>query len=136
MDFPKRTESSRRHKSTARTCETRGCPRSTREGKPHCPEHVDEHPYVQSILSALAGREREEAKVRSRGSGAVDLSGMTAKEVVMHLELRGASTVERLSRDLRLDVDVLEGYVRALVKNGVVGLAKTRRGSTLVRLSK
>jgi len=138
VNFPKAigSNSGRRPSATSRLCETSGCLRATREGKPHCPEHVSENPYVRNILSTLAEREAEEAKVRSRGSRAVNTSGLTARELLLHLQLHGARTVERLSRELQLEVDVLRGYVRALSKKGVIDLSKTGRGSTVVRLSK
>lgn len=121
--------------STTRTCDVRGCVQTTREGKPYCPDHVEQHPYVQNILSILAEREAEEEKVRQRGARAVDPQGLTARELVLHLSLHGARTVERLSRELQLDSKVLDGYVGALVRRGVVALGRTNRGSTVVRLA-
>ena len=121
--------------STTRFCDTVGCSQTTREGKPYCPDHVENHPYVQAILSTLREREQEEEKVRQRGPKAVDPQGLTAKELVLHLSLHGARTVERLSRELQLDAKVLEGYVGALVRRGVIALGRTTRGSTVVRLA-
>ena len=63
------------------------------------------------------------------------LAGLTARELVLHLSLHGARTVERLSRELQLDPKVLDGYVSALVSKGAVTLGRTNRGSTVVRLS-
>lgn len=122
--------------STTRFCDVSGCTQTTREGKPFCPDHVEHHPYVQAILSTLAEREDEEEKVRQRGSKAVNPMGLTAKELVLHLSLHGARTVERLSRELQLDSKVLDGYVGALVRKGVVALGRTNRGSTVVKLAK
>ena len=135
--FPKTIEhlGFRSQSSTTRFCDADGCYQTTREGKPFCPDHVELHPYVQSILSTLAEREAEEEKVRQRGSRAVDVAGLTARELVLHLSLHGARTVERLSRELQLDAKVLDGYVGALVKRGVVALGRTNRGSTVVRLA-
>ncbi|MDC3379430.1 hypothetical protein OAX78_04020 [Planctomycetota bacterium] len=121
--------------STTRACAARRCAATTREGKPYCPDHVESHPYVQNILSILAEREAEEETVRQRGPRAVDPHGLTAKELVLHLSLHGARTVERLSRELQLDTKVLDGYVGALVRRGVVSLGRTNRGSTVVRLA-
>ncbi|MCA8923533.1 MAG: hypothetical protein KDD82_17080 [Planctomycetes bacterium] len=116
-------------------CRSHGCDQTTREGKPFCPDHVEEHPYVREILSTLQRREEEEESVRCRGSRAVDPGGLTARELVLHLSLHGARTVERLSRELQLDPKVLEGYVSALVTQGLVSLGRTNRGSTVVRLT-
>ncbi len=122
--------------ATTRFCDISGCTQTTREWKPFCPDHVERHPYVQSILSTLAEREDEEEKVRQRGPKAVNPTGLTAKELVLHLSLHGARTVERLSRELQLDSKVLDGYVGALVRRGVVALGRTNRGSTVVRLAR
>ena len=122
--------------STTRFCDVSGCQQTTREGKPYCPDHVDHHPYVQSILGMLADREQEEERVRQRGFKAVNPQGLTARELVLHLSLHGARTVERLSRELQLDTKVLDGYVGALVRKGVIALGRTNRGSTVVRLAK
>lgn len=121
--------------STTRFCDVAGCTQTTREGKPFCPDHVELHPYVQTILDTLREREEEEEKVRQRGARAVDPHGLTARELVLHLALHGARTVERLSRELQLDSKVLDGYVGALVRRGVVALGRTNRGSTVVRLA-
>ncbi|RMG16691.1 MAG: hypothetical protein D6731_05570 [Planctomycetota bacterium] len=90
---------------------------------------------MQSILDTLAARQAEEERVRAVGSRAVDLEGLTAKELVLHLSLHGARTVERLSRELQLEVDVLRGYVHRLSEEGTVAIGRTNRGSTIVRLA-
>ena len=111
-----------------------GCLKTTREGKPFCPDHVEQHAYVQGILGMLADREAEEARVRDQGADAVDPEGLTARELILHLTLHGARTVERLSREMQLDGPALQGYVHALVERNVVELGRTNRGSTVVKL--
>ncbi|MGE0708557.1 MAG: hypothetical protein AB7N76_22985 [Planctomycetota bacterium] len=106
----------------------------TREGKPYCPEHVDDHPYVRDLLAALAARQAEEERVRTRGSVEVDLDGITAREVVLHLSLHGARTIERISRELQIDSDVVAGYVDALNERDLIDMSHTNRGSTVVKL--
>jgi len=109
--------------------------KTTREGKPFCPNHVECHSYVQSILHILAEREAETNRVRTKGSVAVDPSGLTAQELVLHLSLHGSRTVERLSREFQLESRVIEEYVDALRVRGKVILGRTTRGSTVVRLA-
>jgi len=120
---------------TTRFCRSSGCVQTTREGKPFCPDHVEHHPYVQEILGTLAEREAEEERVRTTGAPAVDPTGLTARELVLHLSLHGARTLERLARELQLDPAVVDGYVDALVERGLIALGRTNRGSTVVRLS-
>jgi len=119
----------------SRSCDVDSCAHPTREGKPFCPNHVEEHPYVQAILDTLELRRAEEAKVKVRGAGAVDPDGLTARELLLHLTLHGARTVERLSRELQLEVRVLEGYVGALNQRGLIHVGRTHRGSTIVKLT-
>lgn len=112
------------------------CTQTTREGKPFCPDHVEKNAYVQNVLNTLAEREEEEEKVRRRGSRAVNPEGITAREIVLHLSLHGARTLERLSREMNMDARVLDGYVGAMVRRGVISLGRTNRGSTVVKLTK
>lgn len=123
------------HTSTTRSCEHSGCLKTTREGKPYCPDHVERHAYVQSILAILAEREAETARVRKKGPSAVDPSGLTASELMLHLSLHGSRTVERLSREFQLESAVIHNYVTALKGQGKVVLGRTTRGSTVVRLT-
>ena len=118
-----------------RACERSGCSKTTREGKPFCPDHVEQHPYVQTILGGLAEREAETQRVRTKGPSAVDPAGLTAQELVLHLSLHGSRTVERLSREFQLESQVINDYVHALRDEGKVVLGRTTRGSTVVRLA-
>jgi hypothetical protein len=134
--FPKTIDRTpERPSTTSRGCQHAVCEQTTREGKPYCPDHVESHPYVRDILDTLAARHAEEDAVRTVGAEAVNLSGLTARELLLHLSLHGARTVERLSRELQLDSQVLKGYVSALVGDGRVELGRTHRGSTIVKLS-
>lgn len=122
--------------SHTRFCDVPECTQTTREGKPYCPDHVENHPYVQNLLQNLAEREDEEEKVRQRGAKAVNPDGLTIKEIVLHLSLHGARTVERLAREMNLDSKVLDGYIASLKRRGVISFSRTNRGSTVVKLTK
>jgi hypothetical protein len=113
-----------------------GCGDVTREGKPYCTEHVEQHTYVRRILADLARSEDEEAEVRARGAEAVDTDGLLAEEVVRTLQLNGSRTVERLARDTQLAPPVVASYVEALEGIGMVTCSRTRRGATLVHLER
>ena len=121
--------------TTTRTCEARGCYDTTRENKPFCTKHVEEHPYVQRILDILREKEAEHQAVLERGSAAVDLTGLTAKELILHLSLHGSRTLERLCREFQIGAQVMRGYVEALTQNGYVVQGRTLRGNLLVRIS-
>ena len=120
--------------SSTRICEMRGCIKTTRDLKPFCPDHVDEHSYVQEILAALNEDKADKEKVRKKGQAAVDLHGMTAKEIRRTLTLNRAKTVERLARDLKLNVVIVRSYIKSMQKKGQVILGRTTRGSTTVRI--
>jgi hypothetical protein len=120
---------------TIRTCRVAPCAQSTREGKPFCPDHVDQHSYVQEILRILEERKAEEDRVRNGGPEAVNLKGLTARELMVHLMQHGSRTVERLSREFQLEAPVMHDYVSALHTQGLVVVGRTTRGSTVVRLA-
>lgn len=130
-----RTESSVRRMGRPKTkhCEAPDCHAATREGKPYCSDHVEEHPYVQDLLDKLANREAEESRVRRSGARAVDTEGITAQEILVYVIVHGARTVHRLSRELNLDVKTIEGYVRALEREKKVHTTSTKRGSMIVQ---
>lgn len=118
-----------------RHCDVAGCTESTREGKPYCPDHVDHNPYVQELIAKLDERDEQDERVRRRGHKVVDMDSVTVAEILLHLELHGARTEERLVRELNLGLDVLQPYLRALAKRGLVKFGRTRRGSTLLKLT-
>lgn len=113
-------------------CERPDCTKATREGKPYCSDHVEEHPYVRQLLQALADREAEEERVRKRGAREVDLDGVTAQEILSYVTVHGGKTVQRLSRELNIDQKTIRGYARALERGKLVHLTQTRRGATVV----
>ena len=113
-------------------CEVPDCGKATREGKPYCSDHVEEHPYVRDLLQALSDREDEEERVRKRGAREVDLDGVTAQEILGYVAIHGGRTIQRLSRELNLDQKTIRGYARALERGNKAHLTQTRRGSTVV----
>jgi hypothetical protein len=107
---------------------------TTRERKPFCAEHVQEHPYINDLMRRLADSEREVARVKQRGAKEVDTQGLLAREILRELA-HGDRTVERLARDMQIDPSVVDCYVRALARRGRVTLGETSRGNVLVAAS-
>lgn len=119
-----------------RACDAPGCVERTREGKPYCPDHVDHLPYVQELLVALADREAQDEAVQKRGARAVDMeASLTVQEILLHLELHGARTEERLVREINLDAKTLDGYLKALAKRKIITFGRTKRGSVTVKIA-
>lgn len=116
----------RSHRSHTRHCEAAGCLSATREGKQYCSNHVELHPYVQSLLDRLAEKEAEDEDVRQRGAEKVEPYGLTSQELLNFLKQKGSLTIPRLSRELQLELNVVKAYVRGLVK---LGLVTVKRGS-------
>jgi len=117
-------------------CGTPGCLKTTREGKPHCPDHVEDHAYVQEILSQLAARDRELENVSKRGWRAVTLDGITATEILLYLRIHGERTVERVRREhllSRYPKAVTRAYAQALANAKRVTVGRTTRGSLCLR---
>ncbi|MGE0711951.1 MAG: hypothetical protein AB7N76_03305 [Planctomycetota bacterium] len=120
-----------------RRCLEPGCRRSTRHRKPYCPDHVERLPYVQEVLAALEGKEREQAEVAILGPRAVDPDGITAGEILNELAIHGPRSVARLAKDLALSRRLAEHYVEALRREGFVSVQarrRRRRDSAFVRL--
>lgn len=113
-------------------CEAAGCMRSTKERKPYCTDHVDMHPYVAGLVEALADCDRERAQVARRGAKAVDLAGITTREIMGQLWQYGGRTIERLARDLQLPVEVVASYGEAMAEGGLVRLGSSARNNQVL----
>ena len=112
-------------------CDRPGCAQPTREGKPHCAEHLEHMPYVQGLVEAMQKQRREQEAVARLGHEAVDLDGLTAQELLLHLDQSGPLTVERIARALNLQPWVASHYVEALARVGWVRLGSTARGAVV-----
>lgn len=115
-------------------CAVPGCKNTTRESKPFCPDHVEEHPYVAGIVAELDAREEEIALVEKDGAIGVRLAGTVVDDLLRHLDEIGARTVQRLHRErmFKTNVAVTTIYVEAMAEAGLVTLGRTKRGSVVV----
>jgi hypothetical protein len=113
-------------------CTLADCDQPTHEQKPFCTDHVERHPYAVKVLAEINARSQEQQRVKARGWRAVDLTGSTARDLLLELRLRGKRTTPRLSRDLVLPESVVAAYVMAFAKKGWVLLGETARGISLV----
>lgn len=119
-------ETSARKRTTY--CEYPSCSQWTQGGKSYCTDHVTEHPYVKRVIGILNAREAEMDLVRRRGPSAVDVDGYIAKEISNYLLNVGHKSVARIARVLCHDKGILEMYVRAMAKAGIVTIGVTKRG--------
>lgn len=120
-----------------RHCELSGCGLPTREGKPYCSDHVEHNPYAKEVMEKLGQREDddERAGAKTARRKKLNTSGVTATELLHAVAERGPRTVERLCRELNIEMDVLNGYVSALSREGRISLGQTSRGSVVVSLA-
>lgn len=63
----------------------------------------------------------------------VDTS-LTMEEILLILKLHGGRTVERLARDINVNVVTVKAYVALLRKRGLVITGRGKRGNTIVKL--
>jgi len=119
-----------------RTTYCEECGAATREGKRYCSEHVEKHPYVVQLLESLQAKDAEEELVKQRGDEAVQPYGLTSKEIVTLLRVRGALSIPRIARELRLEVPVAESYVNVLAKLGRVVVKKGTRSKMVSLVSR
>jgi len=124
------------YKSQATRCSHPKCDKTTREGKPFCPLHVEDHRYVQHVLAALEARAAEVALIQRQGARAVRVTGPTAREVLSFLKFTGRASVERIAHERKLPTEVVMAVVQVLDKLELVTTGRTRRGSLTVRLIK
>ena len=126
------------------------CGKSTREGKPYCPAHCDEHPYIAALKANMERREKDDAnavKHHERRIGRVNIDGETAQDILMHLRICGPKTVELLSRELHIPIpdggeegppytsfDVINAFAKALKRHGLITMTPMFRGSTMLAL--
>jgi hypothetical protein len=110
-----------------RTCSVDGCFETTRERKIYCTDHVEQQPYIQELLAQIHERESEDNKVMMEGPSAVNMGGITIKEILLLLKQRGPRTEERLTRELHLEKSMVHNYVVALNKKGIVEYHSTAR---------
>lgn len=121
---------------TVHTKECEICGGRTREGKPFCPHHVEHHNYVRNILQILEDQAEEHSNVLTKGVTAIGSNSLTVKEIVRLLSIRGTTTINRIAKDMSLDLKVVEVYVKYLVRRRIARSGETKRGAKTLRLRK
>lgn len=121
-------------KSLSRPCAHPGCRQKTREGKPYCPEHIENLTQVKEILAQLEGKRAEEEVANLGGWKSINRDGITTHEILQMLDLHGPRTMERLARDLKLTEVQISSYIKALKSWNLVTTRRTARGSTIVSI--
>ena len=117
-------------------CESNGCENTTRENKPHCPEHLEEIEYVHNILHVLRQQGVEHERVISQGTRAIKKDSLTVREIILVLSLNGEKTLNYLGRCLQLSEDVLKVYAQYMVTKRIARSHTTHRGSKTLLLVK
>lgn len=110
------------------------CEETTREGKEYCTQHVENHSYIQDLMSRMKDREHEDHEVMMKGSSAVNLDGITVQEIMIHLRQTGTKTMEGLAKALQLEKFILQKYIFALRDLKKVEIISTARECMAVRL--
>lgn len=118
--------------SRVRDCSALGCVKTTREGKPFCPVHVEMHPYVQGVVEV---RDAREAELKGIAKGhKISEDSPLFQEILIHITNYGTKTVERLARDLTIDVPIVKKLAHKMKHKGIITTSRTKRGSTTVSL--
>lgn len=117
-----------------RICKVDACKESTREGKTFCTDHIEFQPYIRALVQKMADRVREDEMVRTEGSKAVNLDGITIQEILLHLRQGGTRTEERLERETQIDKVIIHNYLVRLSLEGTIRFGRTNRNNTCVRL--
>ena len=118
--------------SETKTCHYAGCNKSTRGDKGYCLIHVAHNLYANHVMKELENREYEDTQVKLKGSYKANLNGITAKEILLELNQHGPRTINRLSRELNIELGLIHSYVVALKKCNKIRVSVTRRGATVI----
>lgn len=115
----------------SRRCKQDGCKQSTRDGKPYCPNHVEEADYPRLLLTEIDKREKEvEALLKGKE---IALDGHLVRETQLLLGW-SACTERRLGRMLDIPHKAVEVLVDQLVALQKIKRCRTPRGSVIVEL--
>ena len=107
--------------AATRTCAEPGCGKSTREGKPYCPDHVFLTPYVADLVLRMDRRKKEQEE---------------ADRVERAVKALGATTVGGLARAANVARDRVREVAADLADEGRVTLHYSRNtGRLIVRLA-
>lgn len=117
-----------------RTCKVTACQEATREGKIFCTDHIEFQPYVRDLIQRMTARDQEDVSVLEEGSSAVNLQGITVKEILLHLRQSGSRTEERLEREVQLDRAIIHNYLVRLSMEGIIRFGRTARNNICVSL--
>jgi hypothetical protein len=124
------------YERTTRECLDPGCSQPTREGKPYCPEHVENMPEAAEVIAELARRKEEISNVNGEdGLAHVRLNGSIVSDLLGQLRAHGDRTLKRLMRDCKLPENAALNYAQALKGAGLVTTFWTRRGELCLRLT-
>lgn len=108
-------------------CETPGCGKNTREGKPHCIKHITDMAYAQKVRAEQARRD-EEIDFITRGRGwRLDNASHLIKEVMGLLTTR-SFTSPALARQLSIKQDAADILIMRVAELGLARSSKTKRG--------
>ena len=113
------------HKGTS-PCQASGCMRSTREGKPYCSDHIENAPYVKSILGILAARNEEE-RVLELKRGKIPQNGFFYRETLLLLRTKDFTT-KGLARRLDISHHAAARLINLIARDGLARKGETSRG--------
>lgn len=120
--------------TAVRMCDVDDCYENTREGKIYCSNHIEKQPYIQELMKRIQDRTQEDELVRQEGSTAVNLEGITSKEIRLQLQYSGTRTEERLTRELQVDKTIVHNYAIRLQTEGVIRFGRTNRNNLTIVL--
>ena len=104
------------------------CKRATTGGKAWCLNHAAQTPYALWITDRLKDFDAEIAVVRRHNTTRpIKEDGLLLQEIVKTLHFRGSRTIKGLSSDLSVDCDIIDIYVRYLIKKKMAAVRPTKK---------
>jgi len=136
---PKRVEIAHAEiRRVTRYCEAldngRECGRTTREGKPYCPDHVGQHPYIAGLLTRIGETDDEVERVKKQGFRGVSKDSIIVDDILIKLRTEGPRTVERIARAVHIEPLLVEKYGKYMINKGMIVSFISKRGSTVYKI--
>jgi len=118
------------HRGT-RQCNHQGCYKSTREGKPFCPPHITDAPYIQHVMLEIA-KQRREAEILEQQYGSIPKNGFHARECLFLLRM-GSYTDKALSKHLDISHKAAKRLIGMMVTWSFATKEQASRGNVIIR---
>jgi predicted transcriptional regulator len=111
-------------------CEVVGCSGETNDRKPYCLEHLGRLTYIHELHQMMQERDQEVEALRRNPKRRIRSDSLVVREILVFLS-KGTISLQKLAREINLQVGVLRTYVQRLHRARKLNYIKVKslRGS-------